>query len=338
MTWIERKARQKSIGQVVLFLVVTAIVVWIYAENAAYCKVFLEGPPAGGVAELNAAATAADNLQPVATPYLTVTGGKMLSTGVQEVTTYEGFIHHVSAGYYAMLVGDRVLIVKSGKAPAATVSGELSAMPLDLKTELFPEGTDPVVEAQVYPLLLDTNYRESGYVGIFWALLAVAIFGFFALRSWMRLTGRVDHPAVKRARAWGDLEVTSADVERDLQMAVKARSNGWTLTQNYAVKRKLMSFDLFRLENLVWAHKKSVKRRVYYVIPVGTGYAAELYFSDGNAEIDGKQKTVDELLALASERAPWAATGYSDELQRAYKRSKDGFVAEVMKRKREMGR
>ncbi len=154
----------------------------------------------------------------------------------------------------------------------------------------------------------------------------------------MRLTGRVDHPAVKRARAWGDLEVTSADVERDLQTAVKAKSKGWTVTQNYAVKRKLLSFDLFRLENLVWAHKKAVKRRVYYIIPAGTGYAAMLCFSDGNAEIDGKQKKVDELLTLAGERAPWAAKGYSDDLQKAYKRSKDGFVAEVMKRKREMGR
>jgi hypothetical protein len=337
MTWIERTARQKSIGQVVLFLVVTAVVVWIFAENASYWKVFLEGPPAAGAAQLDAAATAADDYKPIATPYVTVTGGKMLSTGVQEVTTYEGFIHHVSAGYYAMLAGDRVLIVKSGKTPEAMVSGSLGAMPYDLKEQLFPEGTDPVVMAQVYPLLLDTNYRESGWVTIFWALLAELIFGFFALRSWMRLTGRVDHPAVKRARAWGDLAVTSADVERELQTAVKAKSKGWTVTQNYAVKRKLMSFDLFRLENLVWAHKKAVKRRVY-MIPVGTGYAAELNFSDGNAEIDGKQKKVDEVLTMAGERAPWAAKGYSDDLQKAYKSRKDGFIAEAMKRKREMGR
>ena len=173
-TWIERTARRKSIGQVVLFLVVTAIVIWIFAENASYWKVFLFGPPPAGAAQLDAAATAADNYKPIATPYVTVTGGKMLSTGVQEVTTYEGFIHHVSAGYYAMLVGDRVLIVKSGKTPAAMVGGSLGAMPLNLKKELFPEGTDPVVMAQVYPLLLDTNYRESGWVGIFWALLAEA--------------------------------------------------------------------------------------------------------------------------------------------------------------------
>jgi len=126
-------------------------------------------------------------------------------------------------------------------------------------------------------------------------------------------------------------------VVRDLKTAVKAKSKGWTLTQNYAVKRKLMSFDLFWLENLVWAHKKAVKRRVY-MIPVGTGYAAALHFSDGHAQIDGKEKKVDEVLTLAGERAPWAVKGYSDELQKAYKSQKDGFAAEVMKRKREMGR
>jgi hypothetical protein len=334
-TWIERTARRKSIGQVVLFLAVTAIVVWIFVETASYWKVFLFGPPQAGTAQLDAAATAADSHRPVATPYVTVTGGQWLNTGVQELTTYEGFIHHVPPGYYAMLVGDRVLIVKSGTAPA--VGGRLGAMPPYLKARLFPQGTDPVVVAQVYPLLLDTYYRELGWAGIILALLVEVIFGFFALRSWMRLTGLVDHPAVKRARGWGDLAVTSADVKRDLKTAVKAKSKGWTLTQNYAVKRKLMSFDLFRLENLVWAHKKAVKRRVY-MIPVGTGYAAALNFSDGHAQIDGKEKKVDEVLALAGERAPWAAQGYSDDLQKAYRKSKAGFIAEVMKRKRDMGR
>ena len=122
-TWIERTARRKSIGQVVLFLAVTAIVVWIFVESASYWKVFLQGPPPAGAAQLDAAATAAGNYKPIATPYVTVAGGKWLSTGVQEVTTYEGFIHHVSAGYFAMAVGDRVLIVKSGKTPATMASG-----------------------------------------------------------------------------------------------------------------------------------------------------------------------------------------------------------------------
>jgi hypothetical protein len=334
-TWIERTARQKSIGQVVLFLVVTAIVVWICAENSAYLKVFFKGPPPGTAADLDAAEKADSNNQPIATPYLTLTGDKVLNTGAEEVTTYDGIIKNVSAGYYALEVGNRILIVKSSKTPSATVGGELGLMPFDLKSDLFPPGTDAADEAVFYPLLLDTNYRESGWAGFFWALLVEALFGFFAFRSWRRLSGQVEHPAITRAKAWGDIAVTSAEVERELETAVKSKGGGWTLTQNYAVKNARLSFDLFRLENLVWAYKKAIKRRVYYFIPAGTTYAAELSFSDGQAEIVGKQKKVDELLALASERAPWAVKGFSADLEKFYKSSRAGFVAEVMKRKSE---
>ena len=332
-TWIERTARKKSIGQVVLFLAVTAIVAWIFAENNAYWKMFFKGPPAAAAADLDAAEKATISLQPVATPYATITGDKVLNTGVEEVTTYEGVIKHVSAGYYALKIGDRILIVKSGKTPLTTVAGALGAMPLDLKSDLFPEGTDPADEAAFYPLLLDTNYRESGWVAAFWALLAESLFGFFAWRSWRRLSGAVDHPAVKRARAWGDLAVTSVEVERELETAVKTKLGGWALTQNYAVKDKMLSFDLFRMENLVWAYKKVVKRRMYGIIPMGTIFAAELNFSDGHAEMVGKQKKVDELLALAGERAPWAAKGFTDDLAKLYKTDRDGFTAEIVQRK-----
>lgn len=332
-TWIERTARQKAIGHIVLFLVVTAIVVWICAMNGAYLKVFFKGPPPATAADLNAAETAENNAQPIATPYVTITGDKVLNTGVQEVTTYEGVIKNVSAGYYALAVGGRVLIVKSARTPSTTVGGELEAMPLDLKSDLFPEGTDPADEAVFYPLLLDTNYREGGYAGAFWALLVEAIFGFIAWRAWRRLSGQVEHRAVARAKAWGDLAVTSAEVERELQMAVIAKRGSWTLTQNYAVMNARLGFDLFRLDNLVWAYKKTVKRRIYFFIPAGTTYVAVLNFSDGQAQITSSQKNVDELLALASARAPWAVKGFSDDLAKHYKNSRPAFVAEVMKRK-----
>jgi hypothetical protein len=204
--------------------------------------------------------------------------------------------------------------------------------------DLFPPGTDPADETAFYPLLLDTTYRESGWVGFFWALLVEALFGFFAWHSWRRLLGQVEHPAVTRAKAWGDLAVTSAEVERELETAVKARGGGWTLTQNYAVKNARLSFDLFRLDNLVWVYKKAIKRRVYFFIPAGTTYAAELNFSDGHAEMAGSQKKVDELLSLAIERAPWAANGHNDNLAKFYESSRNIFVAEVMKRKSEMHR
>jgi hypothetical protein len=322
-TWIERTARQKSIGQVVLFLVVTAIVAWIFAANGAYVKVFFKGPPPATAADLDMAEHEVNGEELIATPYVTITGDKVLST--------DG-----STDYYVLLVGNRRLLVKSGKTPTTTVSGALGSMPYDVKSSLFPPGTDPTDEAVFYPLLLDTNYRESGYVGAFWALLAESLFGFFAWRSWRRLSGQVEHPAVTRARAWGDIALISAEVEREREMAVIVKRGGWTLTQSYAVKNMWLSFDLFRLDNLVWVYKKAVKRRVNFIIPAGTTYSAALNFSDGQADVGGSQKKVEELLALASQRAPWAVKGYTDDLAKFWKSSRNSFVAEVMKRKSEM--
>jgi hypothetical protein len=322
-TWIERTARQKSIGQVVLFLVVTAIVAWIFAANGAYVKVFFKGPPPATAADLDMAEHEVNGEELIATPYVTITGDKVLST--------DG-----STDYYVLLVGNRRLLVKSGKTPTTTVSGALGSMPYDVKSSLFPPGTDPTDEAVFYPLLMDTNYRESGYVGAFWALLAESLFGFFALRSWRRLSGQVEHPAVTRARAWGDIALISAEVEREREMAVIVKRGGWTLTQSYAVKNMWLSFDLFRLDNLVWVYKKAVKRRVNFIIPAGTTYSAALNFSDGQADVGGSQKKVEELLALASQRAPWAVKGYTDDLAKFWKSSRNSFVAEVMKRKSEM--
>jgi hypothetical protein len=140
--------------------VVTAIVVWICAENSAYLKVFFKGPPPATAAALDMAEHEVDGEELIATPYVTITGDKVLNTGVEEVTTYDGIVKHVSAGYYALQIGNRILIVKSGKTPTTTVGGELGSMPFDLKSNLFPPGTDPADEAVFYPLLLDTNYRE----------------------------------------------------------------------------------------------------------------------------------------------------------------------------------
>ncbi len=152
----------------------------------------------------------------------------------------------------------------------------------------------------------------------------------------MRLIGRQEHPAVTRAKKWGDLSATSCP-RGGLGNSVKCKSKGWTLTQNYAVQRTLFSSDVLSMENLLWVYKKATKRSIN-LIPVGTSHAASLNFSDGAAEISGKQKCVDEFLEFATARAPWAVKGYSDELAVLYNKSRDEFAAQVSKQKREIGR
>jgi Family of unknown function (DUF6709) len=336
-TWVERTARQRSVWQIALCLLVTVSVVSLFALNASYWGPFFHGPTVVDPAGLDAAAIAANNFAPIPTPFATVAGEQVVNTGAQEVTTYDFIVSRVSAGYYALKVGDKVLIVKSPNPPARTVTGSLDPIPYDLKTQLFSSDVDPTTAAQVYPLLLDTKYREPGFMAIFWALLIEAIFGFFAWRSFMRLIGRQHHPAVARAKRWGDLAVTSAALESELQNAVKCKNKGWTLTENYAVQRTMFRFNLFRMQNLLWAYKNATKRSVNF-IPVGTAYSATLNFSDGGAVIEGKQKQVDEVLEFARLRAPWAVAGYSDELAALYKKSRNEFAAEVLQQKQAMGR
>jgi hypothetical protein len=336
-TWIERTARQRSVWQVAVFLLVTVIVLSLFALNASYWGPFFQGPTAVDAASLDVAETAANNFAPIPTPFATVTGEKVVNTGAQEVTTYNFIISRVSAGYYALKVGDKVLIVKSPKPPETIVTGALDPMPYELKTELFSSDVDPTTAAQVYPLLLDTKYREPGFMAIFWALLIEAAFGFFAWRSFMRLIGRKDHPAVTRAKAWGDIAVTSSALESELQNAVKCKSSGWTLSENYVIQRTLFRFNLFRIDNLLWAYKNATKRSVNF-IPVGTAYSATLNFSDGSAMIEGKQNKVDDVLEFARTRAPWVVTGYSDELAALYKKSRKEFAAQVLQQKQAMGR
>lgn len=44
------------------------------------------------------------------------------------------------------------------------------------------------------------------------------------------------------------------------------------------------------------------------------------------------------MLALVQERAPWAVSGHSDELEKLYKNSPQEFAAEVLVRKKALGR
>lgn len=127
-------------------------------------------------------------------------------------------------------------------------------------------------------------------MGCFWTLLVEGVSGLLAWIAWRRLTGCIEHPAVARARKWGDLTLISAEVERDLQTAVKLKCSSWTLTQDYAIKNQVFGFDLSRMDNLAWDYLKVVKRRIN-MIPIGKEGAVALNFSDRKCGDSGQAET-----------------------------------------------
>jgi hypothetical protein len=55
----------------------------------------------------------------------------------------------------------------------------------------------------------------------------------------------------------------------------------------------------------------------------------------GSAEIRGREKKVDSVLAFAAERAPWAIFGFSDELSQLFQKKTQEFCGAVEQRRRE---
>ncbi len=331
-TWIERTARRKSVAGIVLFVAVTVTIALLYVANGDFWREWLH-PARIGAAELKVRSAKANSIDRMDSAVVTVSGESLGDAGVQEVTTYEGILSQVTAGYSVLRVGDRLLIVKSSRPIHSTVTGILDVMPYDLTTKLFPDGSDPALKASVYPLLLDTDTHDPVAMSILWTVLIEGAFGFFAWRGWRRLSGKVDHPSVKRARGWGELSTTSSQLEHECQNAIKLRSKGWVLTDHYLVRNTILQLDVFRLEDLVWAYPEIVQRKLAYVIPVSKRHLAVMYFREGVARVDGKQPVVKQVLEIVSACAPWAVIGYSAEMDRLWKAHKEDVIAEVMGKK-----
>jgi len=162
-SWIAQmcrsRARRQTLGWVVVFLAGAALVL----SNGRYVRNFVEGPFALQPTEL----AQVTDLETAPDYFVSVTGEKVVDTEIQEVTTTtrngvkEG--SHVSAGYYAFLVGDRFLVVKSAKQPPNTISGELLPLPSNLSNELFSGPDGQKIRNRFYPFYLEPEgFRYPG--------------------------------------------------------------------------------------------------------------------------------------------------------------------------------
>ncbi|HKY39616.1 MAG TPA: hypothetical protein VJN18_26945 [Polyangiaceae bacterium] len=95
------------------------------------------------------------------------------------------------------------------------------------------------------------------------------------------------HPASKRIRRWGDRDTMSRTIERSLQSTRYRCGNGWSVTDEFIVRSTLFTFDVFRLNDLIWAYKKVTTSLLYGLVPVHRANDAVLVFADGKATLLG---------------------------------------------------
>ncbi|MGD8322636.1 MAG: hypothetical protein PVJ02_19450, partial [Gemmatimonadota bacterium] len=241
----------------------------------------------------------------------------------------------VTASYHALVVGDRLLVCKSRSGPRTTFEGSLLPMPLELQQQLFQTPDMQEIRHHFYPFYLnDESFRVPGY----WALGVLLIFGFLLLRygrpAWRTMQDPTSHPLIERVQAWGDPIGVAAAAQRESRSPRVKGRNGWILSDQFLMRSTFFTFDLLRLSDLLWAYKKVTKHSINF-IPTGKTHEAVLICYGGAATVEGSEKTVDEVLAFACERTPWAVFGFTKDLEGVFNGSTDEFCAAVEQRKME---
>ncbi len=333
-TWLEQTTRRKAMANLVLCALALGVLGLAYWADAAYWRSLMH-PSLITAAGLDVQSLRVSGYRDPSVSVVSVHGRVLGNFGVKEAERSYLVRSEVVKPYWAMQVGHRVLMVKSETRPAGAATGLLRAIPQDLASDVFPAQLSAADRAKFYPLLLDTDDLGTAETYLAYTLIVLAVFGTVAWIGWRRLSGRSVHPAVKRASRWGELPGVSARIQQEFQHLVRVRMKGWRLTENYLIRDSMFSFEVFRLDDLLWAYPSVVRRRYGGVIPIGKSHSLAMHFLDGDANAGGREKAVARLLSAVRARVPWAIFGYSDELKSAWKSKRQTLIDEVQRRKRE---
>lgn len=334
-TWIHQMvATRARRGVAACGLVIACIGMFLVSQHR-YINNFLLGPFSVTQAELDAITDVSTSPR----YFVHVAGSKAIDTGIQQITTRKSYgvetSRSVSATYYALVVGDRFLMVKSAERMPLTVEGALTPMPASLEGHLFDRPQMQGIRPRFYPYYVDTeSFRLPGYIAIGCMLVVAVLLVKFGLPAWRYRQDVSSHPVVKRVATWGDPLGIALEARREAD-SPRYKGGGWLVTDKYLIRSTFFVFDVLRLSDLLWAYKKVTKHSVNF-IPTGKTYACILACYGGSAEVTGKEATVDAILRFANERAPWAIFGFSEELKQLFSKSTREFCAAVEQRKREL--
>lgn len=276
--------------------------------------------------------------------YVTVNGDEVLDTGAQEVTSSSrGGIktgERVTARYVAMLLTDRLLLVKAPVSDTGTtVTGALVPIPQNVQREIV----DPIVQDEprldgvFLSYMLDAgDFRSMGYLGLAIGAVLMLLALWNLTKAARRATNPEAHPTYLALGAYGPVQAMVASVDAEAGSPSSTWVGKTLITPHWLVRTTLFGVDVIRAEDIVWIYKKVTQRRVYFV-PAGKSHAAVLWNKQGKpAELMGNEEQVTNILATVARQVPWALVGYTAELDKAWRSDRQAVVQAVADRQREL--
>lgn len=334
-SWIAKRIRAVSFRRVVVWTLVLIGGVLLATSDRRYIANFVAGPYRLGRSDL-------DSIRDVTvTPryYAHVAGDTVLDTGIRQYTvhTQNGVEtgREESGAYHALVMGNRYLVVRTAGRASREAVGKLVPWPEDLQTELFDSKEMRSLRHNFYPFYLDSgSFRQPGYVVIGIGVVFLLLFIWQAMPAWRAWRDPERHPLLQRIAQWGDPVGVAVEAEHDFDHALLRGKAGWRFGNKFLVRSSFFTFNLLRLQDVLWGYKKITKHSVN-LIPTGKTYEAIVACYGGTATIAGSEKKVGEMLAFVQQRAPWAIYGYSAELATTFQKKRTDFARAVEQRRAE---
>jgi hypothetical protein len=335
--WILRMARRPYIRILSAWGLASFGLVLFALSQQRYIHNFLKGPFEMSSTELASIGRARIDITKNSRYFARVVGTEAFDTGIEKISVEERngveTSRSTAAKYYALLIGDKFLIVETETEMPLNAEGELLPLPIDLEHKIFGTEKEQAYRQNLYPFYLTKgSFRTRGYI----AIAASLIFTFFLIKvslpKWKYLQNPLTIPVIKRVTAWGDIYSISADIEHEFRNPQLYGVNNWTLTDKYLIKPSFFYFNVFRITDLLWAYKRVTKHSVNF-IPTGKTFKAVLLCYGGTASIEGDENRADVILQFVAKRAPWAFLGYSPEIANLANMDMKQLCLEVEKRK-----
>ena len=331
--WVEREARRANRNLLLVNGAILAVLISIVAANYRYCANFVLGCQSLSNAEM-AGLTSPDQRW---RNFVSVAGSKSANTEYRDV------VNHMQGGrvvstdikdeYILLRVGEKILLVKAepGKEKLE-YSGELVETTEPVKNDLLgPLAKEqPDLVAEVLPFTLNAaDYRSNGYVMLMVGLPLLALGLWNCLKAMRRSSEIQTSPVWKHLAVYGNAEQLSQQIEAELQPAMIRKYGKLQIAQQWMVRRKSFSTWVSPTADLVWVYKKVTKHSVNF-IPTGKTYSVVLLGRHRQRiEEQMKEKAVNEMLGDLTARVPWALFGFTQDLEKAWKKDPTGVIAAV---------
>jgi hypothetical protein len=265
--------------------------------------------------------------------YVNVKGEKTLDTGFYETSTTNG-IQTGKSYYKALVLGDYLLLVKSGNADNQdSYAGGLTTIPADEQREVLDAITREVPNAKdaFLPFMMDANeFHNTGLAGMAAAAIALVVCLWGVLRTISRVVSHERHPIWRGLERFGEPAGVADQIAAEVGSGSTQTVGKAQLTSNWLIAAQKSTLGATQLKDIVWIYKKIVNGRG------GRRFSALVYDRYGKlTTISGKEAQVDEALRGIAQRVPWVAIGYSAQTQAAWTKDRANFIAAVDQRKKQ---